>query len=182
MASNTAPTQGASTPDRKAQEDSLRRVSLRVTRPRVEVLAAVREHPHTETSGVIEHVRHHLPDVSHQAVYDSLRVLTESGLLRCIQPSGTVARYETRVGDNHHHLVCRVCNVIVDVDCAVGEAACLTPSHSHDFVVDEAEVIYWGLCPDCAARSTGGSPDPTEPATPSPAGKGTDTQGLQGAS
>jgi Fur family ferric uptake transcriptional regulator len=117
----------------------------------VAVLTAVHELPHADTDALIGAVRRGLPDVSHQAVYDSLRALTESGLVRRIQPRGSVARYESRVGDNHHHVVCRSCGVIADVDCAVGEAPCLVASAASGFVIDEAEVIYWGLCPACAA-------------------------------
>lgn len=95
-----------------------------------------------------------LPDVSRQAVYDVLHALTAAGLVRKIQPSGSVARYESRVGDNHHHIVCRSCGVIADVDCAVGEAPCLTASDHNGFLLDEAEVIYWGLCPDCSISDT----------------------------
>ncbi|WP_454195443.1 Fur family transcriptional regulator [Nocardia sp. Marseille-Q1738] len=127
----------------------LRGVSLRVTRPRVAVLSAVHDHPHADTDSIIRAVRSGLPDVSHQTVYDSLNALTAAGLVRRIQPSGSVARYESRVGDNHHHVVCRACGVIADVDCAVGEAPCLIASDDHGFSIDEAEVIYWGLCPDC---------------------------------
>ncbi|MGV9615069.1 Fur family transcriptional regulator [Nocardia xishanensis] len=129
----------------------LREVSLRVTAPRVAVLSAVHDRPHADTDSIIRAVRSRLSAVSHQAVYDSLRVLTTAGLIRCIQPSGSVARYESRVGDNHHHLVCRACGLIADVDCAVGESPCLTASDDRGFSIDEAEVIYWGLCPDCAA-------------------------------
>lgn len=135
----------------------LRGVSLRVTAPRVAVLTAVHEHPHADTDSILGHVRATLGAVSHQAVYDVLRALTAAGLLRRIQPMGSVARYETRVGDNHHHVVCRSCGVIADVDCAVGEAPCLTASHDNGFVLDEAEVIYWGLCPDCSAAQMSGS-------------------------
>ncbi|WP_228838188.1 Fur family transcriptional regulator [Nocardia amamiensis] len=127
----------------------LRGVSLRVTRLRVAVLSAVHDHPHADTDSIIRAVRSGLPEVSHQTVYDSLNALTAAGLVRRIQPSGSVARYESRVGDNHHHVVCRACGVIADVDCAVGEAPCLTASDDHGFSIDEAEVIYWGLCPDC---------------------------------
>ncbi|WP_425297642.1 Fur family transcriptional regulator [Nocardia asiatica] len=127
----------------------LRGVSLRVTRPRVAVLSAVHQHPHADTESIIRAVRSDLPEVSHQTVYDSLNALTAVGLVRRIQPSGSVARYETRVGDNHHHVVCRACGVIGDVDCAVGEAPCLSASDDSGFSIDEAEVIYWGLCPDC---------------------------------
>ncbi len=132
----------------------LRGVSLRVTAPRVAVLTAVHDNPHADTESIIRVVRSRLSAVSHQAVYDSLRALTAAGLVRCIQPSGSVARYETRVGDNHHHVVCRACGVIADVDCAVGEAPCLSASDDRGFAIDEAEVIYWGLCPDCAASQT----------------------------
>ena len=133
----------------------LRGASLRVTRPRVAVLGAVYAKPHADTDSVIGAVRNEIPEVSHQAVYDVLRVLTDKGLVRRIQPHGLVARYESRVGDNHHHVVCRSCGVIADVDCAVGHAPCLTASDDHGFVIDEAEVIYWGLCSDCStARSS----------------------------
>ncbi|MEV5003702.1 Fur family transcriptional regulator [Nocardioides sp. LML1-1-1.1] len=131
----------------------LREVALRVTRPRLAVLAAVHDHPHADTESVIAAARSHLPDVSHQAVYDSLHTLTEAGLVRSIKPAGSVARYETRTGDNHHHVVCRSCGSIADVDCAVGHVPCLTASNSHGFVIDEAEVIYWGLCPGCSVRT-----------------------------
>ena len=130
-------------------QQMLRGASLRVTRPRVAVLGAVSRHPHADTDSVIRAVRAELPEVSHQTVYDSLNALTAAGLVRRIQPSGSVARYESRVGDNHHHVVCRSCGVIADVDCAVGEAPCLTASDDLGFAIDEAEVIYWGLCPEC---------------------------------
>ncbi|WP_433603469.1 Fur family transcriptional regulator [Nocardia sp. CA-135953] len=138
-------------------ERMLRGVSLRVTAPRIAVLTAVHEHPHSDTDSILGHVRATVGAVSHQAVYDVLRALTATGLLRRIQPMGSIARYETRVGDNHHHAVCRSCGVIADVDCAVGEAPCLTASHDSGFVLDEAEVIYWGLCPDCSAAQMSGS-------------------------
>ena len=124
-------------------------LSLRVTRPRVAVLTAVQERPHSDTDTILRSVRADLGEVSHQAVYDVLRALTTAGLVRRIQPAGTVARYETRVGDNHHHLVCRGCGAIVDVACAVGEAPCLDASEHHGFDIDEAEVVYWGTCPAC---------------------------------
>ena len=133
--------------------EQLRTADLRVTRPRIAVLEAVRHHPHADTDTIFSTVRQGLPDVSRQAVYDVLNALTAVGLVRRIQPSGLVARYESRVGDNHHHVVCRSCGVIADVDCAIGEAPCLTPSDDDKvldgFVLDEAEVIYWGVCPDC---------------------------------
>lgn len=130
-------------------QQMLRGASLRVTRPRTAVLGAVHRHPHADTDTVIRAVRAELADVSHQTVYDSLNALTAAGLLRRIQPTGSVARYESRVGDNHHHVVCRSCGVIADVECVVGEAPCLTAADDHGFTIDEAEVIYWGLCPDC---------------------------------
>ncbi|WP_284532208.1 Fur family transcriptional regulator [Nocardioides sp. T2.26MG-1] len=128
----------------------LRGADLRVTRPRVAVLGAVHAHPHADTESIIGAVRADLPEVSHQAVYDSLRTLAAAGLVRRIQPAGSVARYEARIGDNHHHLVCRSCGTVVDVDCAVGEAPCLTASDDHGFTIDEAEVVFWGLCPACS--------------------------------
>jgi Fe2+ or Zn2+ uptake regulation protein len=133
-------------------EHVLRGAALRVTRPRLAVLSAVHEHPHSDTSSIIGVVRDDLGEVSHQAVYDVLRALTAAGLVRCIEPPGSVARYEARVGDNHHHVVCRSCGAIADVDCAVGPAPCLTPSDGHGFVIDEAEVVFRGTCPECAAR------------------------------
>ena len=130
----------------------LRGVALRVTRPRVAVLTAVHDHPHADTDSIIGVVREDLGEVSHQAVYDVLRALTTAGLVRRIQPKGSVARYESRVGDNHHHLLCRSCGAIADVDCAVGFTPCLTASDDHGFVIDEAEVTYWGLCPNCSTE------------------------------
>ena len=131
-------------------ERMLRGASLRVTRPRVAVLGAVHDHPHADTHSLIGAVRGQLGEVSQQAVYDVLRALTDAGLVRRIHPPGSVARYESRVGDNHHHVVCRSCGAIADVDCAVGPAPCLTASDDHGFVIDEAEVIYSGLCPNCS--------------------------------
>ncbi len=128
-----------------------------MTRPRVAVLSAVRDHPHADTDSIIGVVREDLGEVSHQAVYDVLRVLTDAGLVRRIQPTGSVARYESRVGDNHHHVVCRSCGAVADVDCAVGGAPCLAASDDHGFVVDEAEVVYWGRCSACAAAASDGS-------------------------
>ena len=136
-------------------ERLLRGVELRVTRPRVAVLAAGHDHPHAATDSIIRAVREDLGEVSHQAVYDVLRALTSAGLVRRIQPSGSAARYEARVGDNHHHVVCRSCGAIADVDCAVGNTPCLEPSDDHGFVIDEAEVTYWALCPECVT-----TPDP----------------------
>lgn len=113
------------------------------------MLAAVQDHPHADTSSIVDLVREDLGGVSLQAVYDVLGALTAAGLVRRIQPPGSVARYESRVGDNHHHLVCRSCAAIADVDCAVGAAPCLSAAEDHGYVVDEAEVIYLGLCPRC---------------------------------
>jgi len=129
----------------------LRGAALRVTRPRLAVLTAVHAHPHADTDSIFEAVRQELPKVSQQAVYDVLRALSAAGLVRRIQPSGSVARYESRVGDNHHHVVCRSCGAIADVDCSVGEAPCLTASDDQGFSIDEAEVIYWGVCPECVS-------------------------------
>jgi len=131
-------------------EQMLRGAELRVTRPRVAVLSAVFDHPHADTASLIEAVRADLGDVSPQAVYDVLRALTDADLVRRIEPPGSVARYESRVADNHHHVICRGCGAIADVDCAVGDTPCLTASETHGFTIDEAEVIYWGTCPACS--------------------------------
>ena len=133
----------------------LRAAGLRVTRPRLVVMDVVDTNPHADTEAIFSAARRQLPDISRQTVYDVLNALTAVGLTRRIQPAGATARYESRVGDNHHHVVCRSCGVIADVDCAVGEAPCLTASDDLGFDIDEAEVIYWGLCPDCVnARTT----------------------------
>ena len=138
------------------QDDSselLRRHGLQVTAQRLAVLEAVAGRPHATASDVAEVVRDEIGSISRQAVYDALGVLVEEGLVRRIQPAGSPARYEDRVGDNHHHLICRSCGRMVDVDCAVGEAPCLTAAEDSEFEIDEAEVIYWGRCPDCLARN-----------------------------
>ena len=135
-------------------EELLRSHDLRVTRPRIAVLQAVLRHPHADTNSIIDHVREELPEVSHQGVYDVLAALTRAGLLRRIQPRGSVARYEARVADNHHHVVCRTCGAVADVDCAVGASPCLTASEDHGYVIDEAEVIFWGRCPGCLADNS----------------------------
>ncbi len=132
----------------------LRGVALRVTRPRVAVLSAVHGHPHADTDSIIGVVREDLGEVSHQAVYDVLRALTAAGLVRRFQPTGSVTRYEARVGDNHHHVVCRSCGAIADVDCAVGYIPCLTAADDSGYEIDEAEVIYWGRCRECVAASS----------------------------
>lgn len=148
------------TPD---AEDLLRGASLRVTRPRVAVLTAVRRHPHADTDAIIGAVREGLGGVSAQAVYDVLRALTAAGLVRRIQPAGSVARYEARTGDNHHHVVCRSCGAIADVDCAVGAAPCMAASDDHGYHIDETEVVHWGVCPACAAAPRPPSPSPPDP-------------------
>jgi Fur family ferric uptake transcriptional regulator len=153
------------TPDEQALEQTLRAAGLRVTKPRTAVLAALHAHPHADTDAVIGAAREQHGPVSHQAVYDVLRVLTDAGIVRRIQPIGSVARYEVRVGDNHHHVVCRRCGTIADVDCAVGDTPCLTASDDHGFSIDEAEVVYWGVCSGCArtehARDSSCSPTRT---------------------
>lgn len=132
--------------------ERLRRAGLRVTAPRLAVLAAFdRLGPHLDAEAVAAEARARLGRLSTQAVYDNLAALTRAGLLRRIEPAGSPARYEPRVGDNHHHVVCRVCGATADVDCAVGAMPCMQPSADHGFVVDEAEVTFWGICPRCAA-------------------------------
>lgn len=134
-------------------EQMLRDASLRVTRQRVAVLGVVHQHAHSDTATIVDLVRGDVGDVSVQAVYDVLHALTDAGLLRRIEPAGSVARYEARVGDNHHHVVCRSCGAIADVDCAVGHTPCLTASTHRDFVIDEAEVVYWGTCGPCSTHN-----------------------------
>lgn len=133
-----------------SRADVLRRHGLQVTAQRLAVLRVVTEHPHSTANEVDEAVRAEIGTVSRQAVYDVLGVLTDKGLVRRIQPAGSPARYEDRVGDNHHHLICRICGQVVDVDCAVGETPCLTAAEDAGYEVDEAEVIYWGRCPTCS--------------------------------
>ncbi len=141
-------------PTRSDVAELLRGAELRVTRPRVAVLTAVYDHPHADTDSITGVVRAELGEVSTQAVYDVLRALTVARLVRRIEPAGSAARYESRVGDNHHHVVCRSCGAIADVDCAVGDTPCLTASDDHGFVIDEAEVTYWGLCSTCSVTVT----------------------------
>ncbi|MFC0116052.1 Fur family transcriptional regulator [Kibdelosporangium aridum] len=136
-------------PDRAQLRDRLKAAGLRVTAPRLAVLTLLNELPHATADQVATGVRELLGSVSTQAVYDVLNVFTSAKLVRRIEPAGHPARFETRIGDNHHHLVCRQCGRTEDVDCAVGPAPCLTPSESAGFVVDEAEVVFWGICPDC---------------------------------
>jgi Fur family ferric uptake transcriptional regulator len=140
----------------------LRRHGLNVTAQRLAVLRAVGEHPHGTADDVYQAVRAEIGAISRQAVYDALTALTTKGIVRRIQPAGSPARYEDRVGDNHHHLICRQCGRMVDVDCAVGDTPCLTAADEAGYEVDEAEVIYWGRCPQCQAL-------PEEARTPAPA-------------
>jgi Fur family ferric uptake transcriptional regulator len=130
-------------------EDQLRSRGLRVTRPRVAVLEILGEGGHLEVDEITSRVRARLHSVSTQAVYDVLGALARAGLARRIEPAGSAARYEARVGDNHHHIVCRGCGVLKDVDCTVGSAPCLDPNTAHGFELDEAEITFWGLCPTC---------------------------------
>ncbi|MCY3844480.1 MAG: Fur family transcriptional regulator [Acidobacteria bacterium] len=138
-------------------ERLLRRHDLQVTAQRLAVLRAMATHPHATADELADDVRESIGSISRQAVYDTLGTLVERGLARRIQPAGSPARYEDRVGDNHHHLVCRTCGVMVDVDCAVGEAPCLAAADDHGFEIHEAEVIYWGHCPGCRAQAAGTS-------------------------
>ncbi|MFF4896324.1 Fur family transcriptional regulator [Streptomyces sp. NPDC001068] len=133
--------------------DELRGAGLRVTAARVALLETVRGGDHLDVEGVASGVRERVGHISLQAVYDALHALTTAGLVRRIEPAGSPARFEGRVGDNHHHVLCRSCGAVADVDCAVGEAPCLTASDDHGFAIDEAEVIYWGLCPACSTVS-----------------------------
>lgn len=138
-------------------ESLLRSAGLRVTAPRMSILRALSADPHSDTDAVIGVVREDIGAVSRQSVYDGLRVLTTAGLVRQFQPMGSVARYELRTDDNHHHIVCRECGSIVDADCAVGEAPCLAATDDAGFDIVEAEVIYWGTCPACSKATSTGS-------------------------
>lgn len=140
----------------------LRRYGIPVTAQRLAVVRAVSRRPHATADILAEDVRSEIGAISRQAVYDSLAMLVDKGLIRRIQPAGSPARYEDRVGDNHHHLICRMCGRTVDVDCAAGFAPCLAPSDDSGYRVDEAEVVYWGTCPDCLAKSFGAQPDPAQ--------------------
>jgi Fur family ferric uptake transcriptional regulator len=146
---NRCKTAGVPTP--LDAERLLRGVGLRVTSPRLTVLSAVHANPHADTDSILVAARAQLGTVSHQAVYDVLRALSDAGLVRRIEPAGSPARYEARVGDNHHHVVCRTCGAIADVDCATGDTPCLTASDHAGYEIDEAEVVYWGRCPTCTA-------------------------------
>ena len=133
--------------------DVLRKHGLSVTAQRVAVMRAVSGRPHSTADDIDKVVRAEIGAISRQAVYDALGILTDKGLLRRIQPAGSPARYENRVGDNHHHLICRTCSRMVDVDCAVEYTPCLTAADDAGYEIDEAEVIYWGRCPDCVKTS-----------------------------
>jgi Fe2+ or Zn2+ uptake regulation protein len=134
--------------------EELRGAGLRVTAARVALLETVRHGDHLDVDAIASGVRDRIGHVSLQAVYEALHALTEAGLVRRIEPTGSPARFEGRIGDNHHHVVCRSCGAVADVDCAVGEAPCLTASDDRGFSIDEAEVIYWGLCPACSTASS----------------------------
>jgi Fur family ferric uptake transcriptional regulator len=138
----------------EAQANLLRTRGLRVTAQRLAVLRAVAAGPHSTADAVADAVRADVGTVSLQAVYDSLAALAEAGLVRRIQPTGSPTLFETRTGDNHHHLVCRSCGRVSDVDCAIGELPCLTPVDTLGYVIDEAEVVYWGRCPTCTSQTT----------------------------
>lgn len=133
-------------------EELLRSRGLRVTRPRLAVLEVLSRGGHLDVDEITRRVRQRIDSVSTQAVYDVLGALSRAGLARRIEPAGSPARYEARAGDNHHHVVCRGCGEVADVDCSVGSAPCLDPRPAHGFQIDEAEVTFWGLCPDCQAR------------------------------
>ncbi|GLU47244.1 Fur family transcriptional regulator [Nocardiopsis ansamitocini] len=141
---------------------TLRGAGLRVTAARLAILDAVRTGNHLDAEHIAHAVRGRVGHVSTQAVYDGLHALTDTGLVRRIEPAGSPARYETRVGDNHHHLVCRLCKGVTDIDCVAGAAPCLEPSQSHGYLIDEAEVVFWGVCPDCRS-GTGEAPNASEP-------------------
>jgi Fur family transcriptional regulator, stress-responsive regulator len=135
-------------------EALLRRHGMHVTAQRLAVMRAVSAGPHGTADDVYNVVRAQIGAVSRQAVYDALAALTDKGVLRRIQPAGSPARYENRVGDNHHHVICRACGRMADVDCAVGDTPCLTASDDWGYEIDEAEVVYWGRCPDCTAATS----------------------------
>lgn len=156
----------------RAPTEQLRQKGIQVTAQRLAVLRAVARQPHISADGVAEVVRAEIGAISLQAVYDALGVLVTGGLIRRIQPSGSPARFEDRVGDNHHHLICRICGRVVDIDCAIGSAPCLTAFDSRGYEIDEAEVAYWGRCPDCLAaerrsRTRGSSRSTTSRKAPS---------------
>jgi Fur family ferric uptake transcriptional regulator len=141
-------------PDEAELAATLRGAGMRLTAPRLAVLTEVWQNPHADVDTIAAAARHKLGSVSTQAVYDVLHALTHADLIRRIEPAGSPARFEARVGDNHHHIVCRYCGAIADVDCAMGQRPCLEASDSHGYIIDEAEVTYWGICPECAARAS----------------------------
>src|ERR1700758_5117660 len=141
-----------------APAEELRGAGLRVTAARVALLESVRDGDHLDVEAIASGVRERVGHISLQAVYDALHALTTAKLIRRIEPAGSPARFEGRVGDNHHHVLCRSCGAVADVDCAVGDAPCLTASDDHGFSIDEAEVIYWGLCPDCSTARIAWAP------------------------
>jgi Fur family ferric uptake transcriptional regulator len=145
--------------------EELRGAGLRVTAARVALLKTIREGDHLGIEAIASGARQRVGHVSLQAVYDALHALTAAGLVRRIEPAGGAVRFEGRVGDNHHHVICRSCGVVADVDCAVGEAPCLTASDDHGFAIGEAEVIYWGLCPSCSATPSTALPSTAIPST-----------------
>lgn len=138
-------------PDEHTLVDLIRGAGLKVTEPRIATMQALEHAPHSDAEHVFGTVREQLPKTSLQAVYGVLAALTAAGLVRKIEPAGSSARYELQHDDNHHHVVCRACGAVADIDCAVGHAPCLTPSGDHGFVVDQAEVTFWGFCPACQA-------------------------------
>jgi Fur family transcriptional regulator, stress-responsive regulator len=152
--------------------DLLRQNGIQVTAQRLAVLRAVSGQPHITADGVAEVVRAEIGAISLQSVYDALTLLAAEGLLRRIQPAGSPARFEDRVGDNHHHLICRVCGRLVDVDCAVGSAPCLTASDDMGYEIDQAEVAYWGRCPDCVRPSRAASPSKSSARRPRSSARG----------
>jgi len=143
--------------------DLLRQRGIQVTAQRLAVLRAVAGQPHITADGVAEVVRTEIGAISLQSVYDALGVLVAEGIIRRIEPAGSPARFEDRVGDNHHHLICRICGRLVDVDCAAGSAPCLTAADDRGYEIDEAEVVYWGRCPECLAQAP--APSPSDPPT-----------------
>lgn len=159
-------TMGVSTTDDGQGRALLRQAGLRITRPRLAVLAALHDHQHADTTTILDAVRKQIPSVSHQAVYDCLHALTEARLVRSLQPAGSTTLYEIHHEDNHHHLVCRTCGRLVDVPCAAGETPCTHPVQDHGYAVDEAEIYYWGLCPACLkqAEATVSADHDTSPA------------------
>lgn len=134
-------------------QELLRKHGVSITAQRIAVLKAVSERPHSTAENITEFVRNQIGAVSKQTVYDTLALLNDKRLIRRIQPSGSPALYEDRVNDNHHHMICRSCSKTVDIDCAVGKSPCLTPNNDHGYKIDEAEVIYWGLCPNCSDQN-----------------------------